>query len=221
LRTGETVPNFPEGARLKTLQENISGLPSAHGFDPKLLPGEEPKWLGTRRAVVSRSESIRWRWPSERTAQYQAFDDWFDIAAQIIHRDGAGFRLLAVYKLVINWKRGNLWQSDAELAKRAGRCSVKAISRDVALHKRLGIIEVDHGCRDANGQKLKTRTISLSVPSPFPTWVDVGSLTTNMDTRGPDGSGGNLDTRGPDHMDTRGLITIGTIEEGASRDVSA
>jgi hypothetical protein len=157
----------------------------------------------------------------ERNAQYQAFDDWFDIAAQIIHREGAGFRLLALYKLVINWKRGNIWHSDAELAKRAGRCSEKSISRDVTLHKRLGIIQVAHGARNVSGQKVKTRTIGLSVPDPLPTWIDVGSLTTNMDTRGPDWSGGNLDTRGPDHMDTRGLITIDTIEEGASRNVTA
>jgi hypothetical protein len=206
---------------LKVLQQDLPEAPSVQSFDPKLAARAEPEWLGVRRVVVSSSESVRWRWPMERTAQYQAFDDWFDIAAQIIHREGAGFRLLALYKLVINWKRGNIWQSDAELARRGGRCSIKAISRDVTIHKRLGIIQVAHGSRDVKGQKLKTRTIGLSVPNPFPTWIDVGSVTTNMDTRGPDGSEGNLDTRGPDHMDTRGLITIGTIEEGASTNVTA
>lgn len=203
------------------LPQNLTEAPSAQGFDPKLEADGKPEWLGARRLAASPSESVRWYWPMERNAQYQAFDDWFDIAAQIIHHDGAGFRLLALYKLVINWKRGNIWQSDAELARRAGRCSEKSISRDVTLHKRLGIIQVAHGARNVNGQKVKTRTIGLSVPNPFPTWIDVGSLTTNMDTRGPDGSGGYLDTRGPDHMDTRGLITIDTIEEGASSNVTA
>lgn len=205
-------------------QKKVAGEPS-EGFDPlhKQEAEEAPAWLGLRK---SRSNDLAVRsvyleWPEERRAQFKLFDSWHDIAMQAVHLAGGSFRTMAVYRAVIHWKVGMIWSSDAELALLAGRCSEKAISREIAFHRSIGIIAVERGWRVYAGKRLRTRTIRLAVPEPMDPRIIIRDLPSHTDTRGPDEDAVHTDTRGPKHTDTRGLITIDTNEEGASRNVSA
>ncbi|THK35627.1 hypothetical protein EHS39_23655 [Ensifer sp. MPMI2T] len=139
---------------------------------------------------------------------------------QIIHRARKSFRLMAVYKKVIRWNEGCIWDSDEELAAEAGRCDKKTMSREVAMHRKLGIIALEHGWRKVDGKMLRTRIIRLAIPLNLPPEIvirDLRCLPNHMDTRGPSGDCNHMDTRGPNHVDTRGPITIEAIEEGACR----
>lgn len=194
------------------------------GFDPLSSPDRFQSISGGRRKLGAPVASIKWNWPADRKDQFQAFDDWHDIAMQILHRANAGFRLMAVYKKVIRWKEGCIWSSDDELARDAGHCYWKTISREVALHRSLGIITVEHGWRVCAGKRLRTRIIRPSIPTALDPEIvirDLKSLPFEPVTRGPYETEPHTVTRGPNHTVTRGPITIDTIEEGASRNASA
>ncbi|MEY9780342.1 hypothetical protein [Sinorhizobium fredii] len=189
------------------------------GFDPKQsTTSTEPEWVGKRREIGTASEVIPLRWPTTREAQLKAFDAWHDIAMQIVDRAGCGFRMMAIYEKVIRWKEGCIWDSDEELASSAGKCSWKTISREIATHKKLGIILVEKGWRRVRGKPIRTRTIKLAVPDPLPPEIDIRDLPNHTDTRGPYEEEGHPDTRGPEYPDTRGPITRETREEGASHE---
>ncbi|NKM87467.1 hypothetical protein GFL54_24840 [Rhizobium laguerreae] len=190
-------------------------------FDPKHGGESQQLWSGRRRSVQPAVEVLLWRWPIDRKAQYRAFDDWHDVAMQIIHRAGAGFRLMAVYKKVIRWKEGCIWNSDEELAIEAGRCGWKTISREIGVHRDLGIISLEHGWRLANGNRLRTRTIRLSIPAVLEPEIIVRDLHTHTVNSGPSGEIVHTVHSGPNHTVHSGPITIDTIEEGASPNVSA
>jgi hypothetical protein len=148
--------------------------------------GNEAPRSGRRKTIEKAVAVIPWRWPEQGgKAQYDAFDNWHDVAMQIVHRARASFRLMAVYKRVIRWKSGEIWSSDAELASMAGRCNWKTISREIALHRKLGIILVTHGSREANGRKLKTRTIRLAVPTVIDPAIVARDRADHTVTRGP------------------------------------
>lgn len=194
---------------------------TARSFDPR---GHAPQRLersGKRRQVTVAASSVPWRWPLERKDQYEAFDDWHDIAMQIIHRAGASFRLMAVYKKVIRWKEGCIWSSDEELALEAGRCGWKTISREIGIHRNLGIIHIEHGWRVYQGKRLRTRTIRLAIPETLDPEIIVRDLHHHTVNSGPSRQAVHTVSSGPNHTVHSGPITIATIEEGASRDVSA
>jgi hypothetical protein len=193
------------------------------GFDPLSERPSDAEWTGRRRKGKTPAQAIPWLWPTTRALQLKAFDDWHDVAMQIVHLAGAGFRLMAVYEKVIRWNEGCIWQSDEDLAQSAGRCSWKTISREVALHRSLGIIVVEKGWRKDGHRIVRTRTIRPAVPINLPPEVHVRDLTyspNHTDTRGPYRKAVDTDTRGPNHTDTRGPITLDTREEGASSNVS-
>ncbi|GLR60282.1 hypothetical protein [Rhizobium indigoferae] len=200
--------------------DNVSGR-ELNGFDPKLSRESGPEWSGKRRSIEPAGQVLLWRWPVDRKAQYRAFDDWHDIAMQIIHRAGANFRLMAVYKKVIRWKEGCIWTSDEELALAAGRCGLKTISREIGVHRDLGIISLEHGWRVVHGNRLRTRTIRLSVPAVLDPEVIVRDLHAHTVHSGPSEESAHPVSSGPNHMVHCGPITIDTTERGASRNVSA
>lgn len=209
----------------KTGEHTMSEAANFGGFDPARSEMDFNDISGGKRkiAVVESVQCIRWDWPSERKDQRQAFDDWHDIAMQILHRAKASFRLMAVYRRAFWWKQGCIWSSDEELARDAGNCNWKTISREVAMHKRLGIISVEKGWRVVGGLRLRTREIRLAIPlylGPEIVVRDVKSLPVHTDTHGPYGNISHTDTRGPYHTDTRGPITLDTHERGASSNVS-
>ncbi|MFB2602828.1 hypothetical protein ACE04B_12515, partial [Rhizobium phaseoli] len=84
-------------------------------------------------------------------------------------------------------------------------------------YRRHGLIMVENGWRKVTGKFLRSRTIRLAVPAVIPPYVVLSGDEDHTDTRGLSGETIHTDTRGPNHTDTRGRITIDTIEEGASR----
>ncbi|ANL55089.1 hypothetical protein AMC82_CH03931 [Rhizobium phaseoli] len=198
---------------------------SPPGFDPRRSSDPEPpEWIGKRRRPAAPMECVPWRWPTEDATarqRYEAFDGWHDIAMQILDKEGGSFRLMAAYKKVMQWKAGEIWATDEELAAKSGRCSERTISRDIAAQRRLGIIIVENGWRKVGGKFLRSRTIKLGVPAVIPPYVMLSESQNHIDTRGLPEDGNHIDTRGPNHIDTRGLITIDAIEKGASGNVSA
>ncbi|MBX5034237.1 hypothetical protein [Rhizobium lentis] len=195
--------------------------PATDRFDPAIDDRDAAPRSGVRRTVEPAAGVLPWLWPTERKAQYRAFDDWHDVAMQIVHRAGAGFRLMAVYKKVMRWNEGCIWNSDAELALEAGRCSWKTISREIRLHRALGIIAIELGWRVVHGKRWRTRTIRLAVPAVLDQEIVVRDLQGHTDISGPHGD--RIDTvhSGPNHTVHRGLITIDGIEGGAGGNVSA
>ena len=189
-------------------------------FDP-IEDDASVRSTGQRRQIARVNEVLLWRWPLDRKAQFQAFDDWHDIAMQIAHRAGIGFRLLAVYRKVIRWNEGCVWKSDKELALEAGRCNWKTISREVADHRALGIIHVDHGWRLVDGNRLRTRVIRPAVPAVFDPEIVVRDLASKTVNSGPHEMPVHTVNSGPSHTVNSGPITIDTNEEGASSNVSA
>ncbi|MBX5175312.1 hypothetical protein HJB77_03245 [Rhizobium lentis] len=134
---------------------------------------------------------------------------------QILDKQGGSFRLMATFKKVMQWKAGEIWATDEELAARSGRCTDRTISRDVATYRRHGLIMVEKGWRKVSGKFLRSRTIRLAVPAVIPPYIVLSERQDHTDTRGLSGEAIHTDTRGPNHTDTRGRITIDTIEEGA------
>ncbi|WP_392711126.1 hypothetical protein [Rhizobium ruizarguesonis] len=202
--------------KLETSAEHFS----PPGFDPRRSDPAPPEWLGKRRSPADPVECEPWRWPTADATprqRYQAFDDWHDIAMQILDKEGGSFRLMAAYKKVMQWKLGEIWATDEELAAKSGRCSERTISRDIAAQRRLGIIIVENGWRKAGERFLRSRTIKLGVPAAIPSYVMLSDSQNHIDTRGLSEDGDHTDTRGPNHTDTRGLITIDAIEKGSKQ----
>lgn len=149
--------------KMKIRQDDIE-THVTRSFDPKEAPEDQDEWVGKRRIIDGIPETTLWRWPKNRVDRLRAFDDWHDIGMQIIHRAGASFRLMAVYRRVFRWDECCIWSSDEELAQAAGHCDWKTISREVGRHRALGIIRTEKGWRLAGNLRLRTRTIQLTVP---------------------------------------------------------
>lgn len=138
---------------------------------------------GVRKKRIDRcagSEIVRW--PVERKLQHEAYEAWLDVAMQILYRTKTNFRLVAVIRSFLFWKTGEIHASDAQLAERAGRCSVRSMSRDIAAYRALGIIEIEHGWRVLQGRRLRTRSIRLSFPTPIPAFVVLSETDTCVST---------------------------------------
>jgi hypothetical protein len=205
------------------LPKSQSKILPAAAFDPRQHTDSSPSWLG-RRKESEKTPCILWQWPNENAGgkqRYDCFDAWHDLAMQILDNEGGSFRLMAVYKKVMQWKPGEIWSSDEELAGRAGRCSPRTISRDVAGHRRAGIILVENGWRKVHGKFLRSRTIRLAVPKTLGPSIILVDDPNHIATRGLSENPDHIATRGPDHIATRGLITNVTTEERGSRDDTA
>jgi hypothetical protein len=161
----------------------------------------------------------RLKWPALQRERYELFDLWHPIAMQILHDAGESFRLLAVLRQVINWSTGEIRNSNADLALRAGNCSAKTISRDVAKYRDLGLIICAKGWRRPGSKILEKRTIKLALPSVLPDglWLPESlsdghllSITNGISRAG------HVDTCCPPDMDTRCPSTL----EHPKREVS-
>ncbi len=138
---------------------------------------------GVRKKRIDRCAGIKIvRWPAERKLQHDVYEAWLDIAMQILYQTKTSFRLVAVIRSFLFWKKGEIHASDAQLAERAGRCSVRSMSRDIAAYRALGVIKIEHGWRVLEGRRLRTRVIRLSVPDPIPAFVVLSETDTCVST---------------------------------------
>lgn len=138
-----------------------------------MISKKDTSGLSGQRKRVAETNAIRFErvWPKTDEARQKQFKAWRDIAMQILNANKASFRLMCVYGDAMNWENGEVWDSDEELAHAAGRCGKKTISREVSLHRKLGIILIEHGWRDKFGKKIRTRKIKMAVPKDMPAYV--------------------------------------------------
>lgn len=143
------------------------------------------RWTGKRRKH-ERRPSLTWQLPEGSIARRKSFDEWHAIAMQVLHEAGCGFRCIAVFKNVFYWSEGVIRATDAEFARRGGRCSEKTISRELRDYEALGIVRIENGWRRSGKRIVRTRTLRLALPrhlSPETVIVDA----TDTDHSGPDG----------------------------------
>lgn len=131
--------------------------------------------LGGKHKGISQIEAVRFGHPWPRTAsdRQKIFEEWHDIAMQVLHANRASFRLMAIYWRLISWETGEIWETDAELTSFAGRCDKKTISREIAMLRKLGLIIIDHEWVDriGNGKKVRCRILRLAVPKKLPSGI--------------------------------------------------
>ncbi len=144
-----------------------------------------PIWVSApgQRRDMDGVQAVPLIWPSGQREQFRVFDAWHEIAMQLVDRAGRPFRLMAVYRRVMFWKTGVIFASDCDLSRLAGRCSAKTMSREIQVHRRLGIIAVEHGWREVGGRSVRTRLVKLAVPDPFPAGISLDETAIHMDTR--------------------------------------
>ncbi|RWE53857.1 MAG: hypothetical protein E5V22_24660 [Mesorhizobium sp.] len=130
-----------------------------------LVPFRKQSFTGKRRQIESRP-ALALGWPTTTKARYEVFDAWHKIAMREARTNGVGRDFLAVARIVMRWNRGEIIDTSAELAERAGGCHPETIKREIAQHARLGTIII-HGSakRRSDGGMIRTRTIRLSIPA--------------------------------------------------------
>lgn len=182
---------------------------------PAFAPGDvEPRQSGKRK-VFEKVESLPLKWPQGtgaivKKARFDLFDAWHGIAMQILHRERASFRMMAVTKIVIRWSQGIITNSNAELAERAGNCDERTIKRDVADYLNLGLFlsELDWK-RPGGGKFITVRTLRLALPVNLPEGIILPeSIELSRDSSGPDMDELSRDSSGPGGRDHCGPSTI-------------
>ena len=130
-----------------------------------VVPFRKQAFTGKRRQIECRP-SRPLRWPTKPKDRYDLFDAWHKIAMREARTNGVGRDFLAVAKIVMRWNRGEIIDSSAELAERAGGCHPETIKREIAQHQRLGTIIIQGSAkRRSDGGMIRTRTIRLSIPA--------------------------------------------------------
>jgi hypothetical protein len=130
-----------------------------------VVPFRKQAFTGRRRRIESRP-ALPLIWPTTTKARYDLFDAWHKIAMREARTNGVGRDFLAVARIVMRWTRGEIIDSNAELAERAGGCCLKTIQREIKQHERLGTIIIQGGAkRRSDGGMIRTRTIRLSIPA--------------------------------------------------------
>lgn len=151
--------------------------PAIEAADPDSRTFE---WQAERKAMPASVPRVRLQWPEGIEARRDLFKAWHAIAMQVA---GKHFRVLAVLWRFIHWKTGTFYPSDRTLAECAGKCSIKTISREVALYKRLGILDVEtKGVKDRDGKLVTTRVLYPTIPKVLPSSISVVLGETGMDT---------------------------------------
>jgi hypothetical protein len=158
------------------------------------------------------------KWPLAPKARFELFDAWHGVAMQILHRERASFRLMAITKIVIRWSKGIITDSNAELAERAGGCSEKTISRDVQDYIDLGILIGSLEWKRPGGGKFVTvRTLRPALPTSLPPGIVLPeSVSLSLDNSCPDLEVVSLDNSGPGGLDNSGPATIDHKKGGGS-----
>ncbi|HWD13225.1 MAG TPA: hypothetical protein VG519_07715 [Pseudochrobactrum sp.] len=136
-------------------------------FDPKSTPANDSQ-SGERRQSQP-FKCVKLLWPEEMKQRYDLFDAWHDVAMQIVHREKAGFRIMAISKKVVRWASGSIRASNEVMAERAGFCSTKTISREIQAYSTLGLlISKTEWKRPSKDKFITARELFLSLPDPLP-----------------------------------------------------
>lgn len=92
---------------------------------------------------------------------------------QILHKNNASFRLIAIVPFALSRENGEIWDSNKTLAALAGGCSERTITRDVETYVSLGIVIVEEGWRESLGKMVRTRKLKLAMPLAMPGYVKI------------------------------------------------
>lgn len=164
---------------------------SETAFNPstgEVIEVEETEgWSGQRRKFTRHASSLLWDMPASGKQRFDAFDAWHAMAAQVLHDERASFQVIAAFKILFNWKTGDIIATDARFTRYCGGCSEKTVSRIVGIYEDLGIIKIDHGWRVVDGRRVRTRTIRLAAPETLPPVTIIPDRASDTDHCGPDG----------------------------------
>lgn len=183
-------------------------LSEALRFDPRANAADDI--LSGERRQFRSVKSVRLRWPEGSKLRYDMFDAWHDIAMQIIHREKAGLRIMAISKKVVQWSTGSIRISNEEMAERAGYCSPKTMSREVQVYTALGLLIPKREWKRPSKEKFVTvRELFLALPDPLPDDIKLpNNQPLSLDNSGPDLDAASLDNSGPGGRDNSGPATI-------------
>ncbi len=144
-----------------------------------LLPGIR---LGGKHKSIEPRHAIKMLWPATDKERAVAFKTWRDVAMQVIHLEGVGFRLMAIVDDMIDLRTGTVSGTNLESAASGGGCSIKTISRDVGTHERLGLfIGTRSRKKTPKGEFVEHRTLRLALPAVLDPRIELRS----EDNRGP------------------------------------
>ena len=177
-------------------------------FDPKSNPANDSH-SGERRKFKA-VKSVKLQWPEGSKQRFDLFDAWHDVAMQIIHREKAGLRIMAISKKVVRWASGSIRISNEEMAERAGYCSAKTMSREVQAYVALGLLKVKTEWKRPTKDKFVTvRELFLALPDPLPEDIKLpNNDAVSLDNSGLDLEAVSLDNSGLGGRDNSGLATI-------------
>jgi hypothetical protein len=177
-------------------------------FDPKANPTNGSQ-SGERRQFQT-SKCMKLLWPEEMKQRYDLFDAWHDVAMQIVHREKAGFRIMAISKKLVRWASGSIRASNEEMAERAGFCHPKTMSREVQAYTALGLLVAKtEWKRPSKAKFLTVRELFLSLPDPLPEGIKLpNNEPLSLDNSGPALDLVSLDNSGPGGRDISGPATI-------------
>ena len=179
-------------------------------FCPSADDRQEPRELTGERRQFPPVKSIVLQWPEGKKDRYTLFDAWHDVAMQILHREKAGLRIMAISKKVVRWSSGSIRLSNEEMAERAGYCHPKTMSREVQVYTALGLLVAKTEWKRTSKDKfLPVRELFLSLPIPLPEDIKLPNIElVSLDNSGPDLVGVSRDSSGPDPRDNSGPATI-------------
>lgn len=125
----------------------------------------QPGLSGKRRERLD-APAIRYpnKWGDTFAERYDQFDDWHDMAMQVVSRDGGSFRLLAIFGKVFDHVQAECLATDELFARRSGRCTVKTVSRELKALRQLGLIRTQTVWIEKGEKKVKGRRITLMIP---------------------------------------------------------
>ncbi|NTF54872.1 hypothetical protein G6L12_08190 [Agrobacterium rhizogenes] len=124
--------------------------------------------LSGKRKEIAQVNAIRYpgRWAESLSGKQAQVRDWRYIAMQLLHRNTASFRLVAIIDDVFDFDECQVLKTDEGLALAAGHCGKKTIQRELSILYSLGLILKDEVWidRSGNGKRVRTRRIRLAIP---------------------------------------------------------
>lgn len=89
---------------------------------------------------------------------------------QVLRKNGGPYSLMVVFEDAFDLIDGECLATDEDLAREAGHCAVKTISREVQALRQLGLITTEPHWVARGGKKVKGRRIRLAIPA------DIGDI---------------------------------------------
>lgn len=154
-------------------------------FNPSTGEILDDRWSGQRR-TFKRTASVLWNLPEPGKPRFDAFDAWYAMAAQVLHKARASFQVIAAFKILFIWKAGEITATDIRFTHYCGGCSDKTVSRIIGNYLDLGIIQIEPGWRVYRGKRLRTRIIRLAAPVDLPPVTIIPDDDSHTDHSGPD-----------------------------------